>query len=247
LLLPAAGSIAVFAALGLGLALPFVLFAFVPGLVRWLPKPGPWMARLQRWLAIPMAATVVACLWLLWRQGGLGALAVGTTAIVALAILLVWAGWCQRKGAGHPWVTLAVALAVVGGAVLLTPRPISATTEAPRGAERWSEQKVDRYRARGVPMFVYFTADWCLSCKVNEAAAIDREETRNGFKSAGVKVLVGDWTNGDPAITRFLESRGRAAVPLYLWYAPGTAAPEELPQLLRPSMLSARARALPKR
>ena len=81
-------------------------------------------------------------------------------------------------------------------------------------------------------MFVYFTADWCLTCKANEAAAIDREAVRDAFSKAGVKVLVGDWTNGDPAITRFLESRGRAGVPLYLWYEPGKAEPEELPQIL---------------
>jgi thiol:disulfide interchange protein len=92
-------------------------------------------------------------------------------------------------------------------------------------------------------VFVYFTADWCLSCKVNEATSIDRGEVRDAFKQAGVKVLAGDWTNGDPAITRFLESRGRAGVPYYLWYAPGKA-PEELPQVLTPAMLISRARAL---
>ena len=91
-------------------------------------------------------------------------------------------------------------------------------------------------------MFVYFTADWCLTCKANEAAAIDRAEVQKAFRKAGVKVLVGDWTNGDPAITRFLESRGRAGVPLYLWYAPGSE-PEELPQILTPAMLISRAQA----
>jgi thiol:disulfide interchange protein len=95
-------------------------------------------------------------------------------------------------------------------------------------------------------MFVYFTADWCLSCKVNEAAAIDRSEVRDAFKAAGVKVLAGDWTNGDPAITRFLESRNRAGVPYYLWYAPGQEL-EELPQVLTPAILISRAQALPKR
>jgi thiol:disulfide interchange protein len=89
-------------------------------------------------------------------------------------------------------------------------------------------------------VFVYFTADWCLTCKVNEAAAIDRAEVRDAFKTANVLVLAGDWTDGDPAITRFLESRGRAGVPYYLWYAPGQP-PEELPQLLTPSVLISRA------
>ena len=95
-------------------------------------------------------------------------------------------------------------------------------------------------------MFAYFTADWCLTCKVNEAAAIDRDAVRQAFGRAGVKVVVGDWTNGDPAIGRFLENRGRAGVPLYLWYSPGKP-PEELPQLLTPAMLIDRAKALPLR
>jgi thiol:disulfide interchange protein len=94
-------------------------------------------------------------------------------------------------------------------------------------------------------VFVYFTADWCLTCKANEVAAIDRDEVRDAFKKSGVKVLAGDWTNGDPEITRFLESRGRAGVPLYLWYAPGNP-PEELPQILTPSELISRAQS-PKR
>ena len=89
-------------------------------------------------------------------------------------------------------------------------------------------------------MFVYFTADWCLTCKVNEAAAIDRDEVRQAFRDRGVLVLAGDWTDGDPEITRFLESRGRAGVPLYLWYEPGSQA-EELPQILTPDMLISRA------
>jgi thiol:disulfide interchange protein len=92
-------------------------------------------------------------------------------------------------------------------------------------------------------VFVYFTADWCLTCKVNEANAIHRQAVREAFRKAGVTVLAGDWTDGDPAITRFLESRGRAGVPLYLWYAPGAAEPKELPQVLTPAMLSGRAEA----
>ena len=117
---------------------------------------------------------------------------------------------------------------------------------ASAGAERWSETGTASYVAQGKPAFVYFTADWCLTCKVNEEAAIDRAEVRDAFKQAGVKVLAGDWTNGDPAITRFLESRGRAGVPYYLWYAPGRP-PEELPQILTPSMLISRAQGQAKR
>ena len=119
---------------------------------------------------------------------------------------------------------------------------MGAVARIPDGAEAWSEQRVAAYLGQGRPVFVYFTADWCLTCKANEAVAIDRDEVREAFEAAGVEVLVGDWTDGDPAITRFLESRGRAGVPLYLWYAPGQQV-EELPQILTPGMLVERAKA----
>jgi thiol:disulfide interchange protein len=240
LLLPAAGSVAVFAALGLGLALPFVIVAYVPPLRRKLPKPGPWMRRLQRFLAIPMAATAVAALWLLYRQVGLTALALGVAATIGLLLLLFGAGQRQRGGHRIFWaLPVAVALAVL--LIVVVPPPSPAAAEGIAGARPWSESAVAADVRQGKPVFVYFTADWCLSCKVNEATSIDRSEVRDAFKAAGVKVLAGDWTNGDPAITRFLESRGRAGVPYYLWYAPGKG-PEELPQVLTPGMLISRAR-----
>jgi DsbC/DsbD-like thiol-disulfide interchange protein/cytochrome c biogenesis protein CcdA len=242
LLLPAAGSVLVFAALGLGLALPFVLVAFIPSLRCRLPRPGPWMARLQRFLAIPMAATAVGCLWLLWRQGGATGFAIGLAAVVALVVLLVWIGWRQRRGGHGGLAALLSALLIIGAAVLFIPPRSQSVSRVPLGAAAWSEAAVARERAAGHPVFAYFTADWCLTCKVNEATAIERDEVRDAFRKAGVKVLVGDWTNGDPAITRFLDGRARAGVPLYLWYEPGTGEPEELPQILTASMLSDRAR-----
>ena len=120
------------------------------------------------------------------------------------------------------------------------PERQSGTSQAVAGAEPWSEEAVALDLKNGQPLFVYFTADWCLTCKANEAAAIDREEVRKAFNIAGVRVLAGDWTNGDPKITRFLESRERVGVPLYLWYEPGQEV-EELPQILTPRMLIARA------
>jgi DsbC/DsbD-like thiol-disulfide interchange protein/cytochrome c biogenesis protein CcdA len=241
LLLPIYGSIAVFAALGLGLAVPFLAIAFIPALRTRLPRPGAWMLRLQRFLAIPMAATAVGCLWLLYRQAGGIGLVAGIVALVAMALLLVWTGTRQRKGAAVGWVALVAALVLTSGAALLVPQQQTAEARVPMGTEMWSESAVAKYRAEGRPIFVYFTADWCLTCKANEAAAIEREAVRDAFGMAGVKVLVGDWTNGDPAITRFLESRGRAGVPLYLWYPPGETEPEELPQILTPGMLTDRA------
>jgi DsbC/DsbD-like thiol-disulfide interchange protein/cytochrome c biogenesis protein CcdA len=239
LLLPAAGSIVVFAALGLGLAIPFLLVAFVPALRARLPRPGAWMKRLQRFLAIPMGATAVACVWLLGRQAGSHGLVVAVIALAVLTALLIWFGFAQRREAREGSAILVFALLVVGLAMWQVPaHPVAVSHVA--GAEPWSEAQTALYVQQGQPVFVYFTADWCLTCKANEAAAIDRDEVRAAFKKAGIKVLAGDWTNGDPAITRFLESRGRAGVPLYLWYARGKE-PEELPQILTPSELISRA------
>jgi DsbC/DsbD-like thiol-disulfide interchange protein/cytochrome c biogenesis protein CcdA len=241
LLLPAYGSIAVFAALGLGLAIPFLFVAFIPAFRDRLPKPGPWMARLQRFLAIPMAATAVGCLWLLYRQGGPAALGIGLAAVFMLGALVAWLGRGQRQGSTYGWAVLGAALIVTVAAAVAVPSQSGTVSRVPLGTTAWSEDAVRAEIAKGHPVFVYFTADWCLTCKANEAAAIERESTRDAFGKAGVKVLVGDWTNGDPAITRFLESGGRAGVPLYLWYEPGKAEPEELPQVLTPGMLSDRA------
>jgi DsbC/DsbD-like thiol-disulfide interchange protein/cytochrome c biogenesis protein CcdA len=245
LLLPPAGSVLVFAALGLGLGLPFLVIAFVPALQKILPKPGYWMRRLQRFLAIPMGASAAAALWLLYRQTGPHGLLVAVIALAALTVLLVWYGFAQRREAPDGSAIFVFAIIVVGLAIWQVPAR-SAAVQSVSGAERWREPRVASYVAQGKPAFVYFTADWCLTCKVNEEAAIDRAEVRDAFKQAGVKVLAGDWTNGDPTITRFLESRGRAGVPYYLWYAPGRP-PEELPQILTPSMLISRAQAQPQR
>ena len=244
LLLPAAGSVAVFASLGFGLALPFLAIAFVPALRRRLPAPGRWMARLQRFLAIPMAATVAACLWLLWRLGGATVLEIGIVAAAIVALLLAGAGLLQRRGKQTGYAASVAAVAVAAAAIWVMPeRP--AAIHSVEGASAWSEVAVQRQLGRGHPAFVYFTADWCLTCKVNETSAIDRKEVRDAFNAAGVKVFAGDWTGGDPEITRFLEARGRAGVPLYLWYRPGAAQPEELPQVLTPATLIDRARARP--
>ena len=244
LLLPPAGSVAVFAALGLGLGLPFLLVAFVPAFRRRLPRPGAWMDRLKLFLAIPMAASAVAALWLLGRLAGERALLLGAAASIGLLFAAFEAGRLQRRGKPGAWGAAVAAAGLLVATVLLVPQR-STAVHSVAGAERWSEARVAALVGQRRAVFVYFTADWCLTCKVNEAAAIDRSEVRDAFRKATpeVMVLAGDWTNGDPAITRFLESRGRAGVPLYLWYAPGEA-PEELPQVLTPQMLIARAEKL---
>ena len=144
----------------------------------------------------------------------------------------------QRAGRGG-WLQVGVGAAILlVGAAMLLPARAPAVAAAGEGAVvAFDAEKLDGLRAANKPVFLYFTADWCLTCKANEAAAIERAEVRAAFEKAGVTVMMGDWTNADPAITRFLEAQGRSGVPLYLWYAPGKEA-QTLPQLLTPSTLT---------
>lgn len=239
LLLPVPAALAIFVGLGFGIALPFILLGHFPALRARLPRSGPWMERVQRWLAVPMALTAVALLWLLWRQAGGAGLATGAAVALVVAALLRALGRRQKGGnrKGGLIVAAGCLLAVAGGVVLLGRLPLANVGPAV-SANAFSDAALREARASGRPVFLYFTADWCLSCKVNEAAAIDRAEVREAFDRAGVRTMVGDWTNGDPDITRFLEAHGRSGVPLYLWYPGGDAEPRELPQILTPSLLA---------
>jgi thiol:disulfide interchange protein len=228
LLLPGALGLAVFGGLGLGLALPFLLLGFVPPLRRMLPRPGAWMNTLRRILSIPMFLTAVWLAWLLGRLSGQEGLALGLLAALVLAAACWWAA---RQ---HRWLPglSAIALAAVAAVIFLpTAGPAAAETGGVLKAAKFSEAKLAALRAQGQPVFVYFTADWCLTCKVNEKAVLEREDVVRAFDKRNVAVLVGDWTRGDPEIGRFIEKQGRSGVPLYLWYAPGKA-PEVLPQIL---------------
>jgi thiol:disulfide interchange protein len=238
LLLPLPAALAVFAGLGLGLALPFLLLAFLPALRNRLPKPGNWMGRVQKILAIPMFLTALGLAWLLGQQRGVPGMTIGLLAALLLALLLWGLGARQRAGRGGGLAAAVAAIALLAGASLALPKSAPATTEKADTTVHFDVSKLAELRAAKKPVFLYFTADWCLTCKANEAAAIDRAETRAAFEKAGVTVMVGDWTNADPAITRFLESQGRSGVPLYLWYAPGKEA-RTLPQLLTPATLTA--------
>jgi thiol:disulfide interchange protein/DsbC/DsbD-like thiol-disulfide interchange protein len=240
LVLPPLAGMAVFAALGLGLALPFLLIGFVPPLRRLLPRPGPWMDRFRRAMAVPMGLTVAALLWLAWRQGGWGLMLAALALAVALLAALSLVERQRRQGRRVATWLAPLALALVAAALFAVPRlaahPAS-TGEGLPGTQAFSQATLDRARASGKPVFLYFTADWCLSCKVNESVAIDRDATAQAFAKAGVQVIVGDWTRADPAITAFLTTQGAAGVPLYLWYAPGAATPTKLPQVLTPQTL----------
>ena len=235
LVLPAAAALAIFAGLGLGLALPFLLLGFVPGLRRLLPKPGRWMENFQRILSVPMFLTALGLAWVLGQETGIDGMTVGLGGALLLGLALWWFG----RG-GRPIALAAIALAIAAGFFLLPTAPppaAAAPAEGPLPAEPFSEARLAELRAARTPVFVYFTADWCLTCKVNERGAMASSEVAQAFQARGIKVLIGDWTRGDPAIGRFLERQGRSGVPLYLFYAPGREA-EVLPQILTTSTLT---------
>jgi thiol:disulfide interchange protein len=230
LLLPLPAALAVFAGLGLGLALPFLILGFVPATRRFLPKPGAWMNRLRHILSVPMFLTALGLAWILGRQSGVDGMAIGLAAALLLGLTLWWIG--RGHGDGRGWLRLAPAAAAMAAALLFVPLGNqSQATASGIAGEPFSEERLAALRAEGRPVFAYFTADWCITCKVNEKTVLQREEVSRAFAEGKVAVLVGDWTGGDAAIGRFLEAQGRSGVPLYIHYAPGKA-PEILPQLL---------------
>ena len=241
LLLPVAEAMLLFVALGLGLALPFLAIAFVPPLRRALPRPGAWMVRFRHAMAVPMALTALALAWLTWRLAGPTILALDLMLAAALVGVLAVVGGRQRRGLGAAGIGTG-GLVGLGLAAALIPLVIA--PQAPdkaRGvvpSQPFSAAALARAQASGQPVFVWMTADWCLTCKVNERVAIERTETRDAFARGGVVVLKGDWTRRDPEITRYLAGRGAAGVPLYVWYPGGSAAPVTLPQLLTPDSLT---------
>jgi thiol:disulfide interchange protein len=240
LLLPPAPAMALFAALGLGLALPFLALAAAPPLRRLLPRPGPWMVRFRRLMALPMALTALALVWLASRVGGVG-FATGASALALLLVSLLWlAGRRQRRGQPAGVRLLAGSALLAMAAIAVLPPLVAPPVAAAQGvvpAEPFSEPRLASARASGKPVFVWMTADWCITCKVNEQAAIERETTARSFRKAGVVVLRGDWTRRDPAITRYLTSHGAAGVPFYQWHPAGGAAPRQLPQTLTAGLL----------
>ncbi|MDG5487057.1 protein-disulfide reductase DsbD family protein [Sphingomonas sp. BGYR3] len=242
LVLPVPVALAIFAGLGLGLALPFLLLGFVPALRRRLPKPGTWMVRLRHLLSVPMFLTALALAWVLGQQAGVGGMTLGLGAALLFGLGLWWSGGLQRGMSARAWLPGTLALVLGLAAIpLIRPAPANAAAEMLAGAEPFSEARLAALRAEGRPVFAYFTADWCVTCKVNERTVIDTDAVRNALSGGKVAVLVGDWTDGDPALGRFIEANGRAGVPLYLWYAPGKPEPDVLPQILTQSMLTGRA------
>ncbi len=241
---PPALALSVFMALALGFALPVVALSFAPGLLRLLPKPGRWMLVLKQALAFPMFATAI---WLIWvasvqtgPQGVLAALVAVLAAGFIVWLVGVTRGSLPRRAFGS---VLAVLVALGAGWFTVENAVPGANTEARAGdVESWSPERVAALQAGGKPVFVNFTAAWCITCLANERVALSRQEVKDAFARLGITYLKADWTNRDSRIAQALSEQGRAGVPLYLFY-PGRkdGQAEILPQLLTPDTVIAAA------
>jgi thiol:disulfide interchange protein DsbD len=236
---PWLASLLVFEALGLGLALPYLLLTLAPAWRRALPRPGPWMVHLERVLAFPLYATVAWLVWVVSQQAGPAGVAAALGGLVAIA----FAAWLHQtsRGAGAlgrrlaSVVALLLVIGAVGAATLesRTDGRGAATAARETGWERFSPARLAELRAAGTPVFVNVTAAWCITCLVNEHVALRSDAVREAFALRGVVALKADWTRRDPEVTRVLGAFGRSGVPLYLLYPAGAAAaPTVLPQIL---------------
>jgi thiol:disulfide interchange protein DsbD len=238
-------SLLVFTVLALGMAAPYLLLSLHPGWLRFVPRPGAWMDAFKQLMGFFLMATVVALVWLFGQQAGVNGMAALLAALLAIGLgARVYgraAALSSRRGrmAGS---AAAVALVTLG---LLTglswagaSTPAAAGDVAAEGWEPWSEERVAELRRAGRPVFVDFTAAWCLTCQVNERVALRDPDVQARFREGGVAVLKADWTRHDPRITAALASYGRQGVPLYVLYGADTG-PVVLPEIITPGIVRA--------
>jgi thiol:disulfide interchange protein DsbD len=232
----------VFMALGLGLALPFLLLAFLPGLQRLLPRPGRWMETLKQFLAFPLYATAAWLIWVLSFQVS----PAGLMAALAGLVLIAFGAWAYGLAQGRsdrPAKVFRTMAGAAGLAAILIAAGISAdrageaaAKSQEAGYEPFTQAKLDSLLAAEKPVFVNMTAAWCITCLVNERTALSAKNVREAFADSGIAYLKGDWTNRNPEITRLLERFGRSGVPLYVLYRSGRE-PVLLPQILTQSLV----------
>jgi len=243
---PTAVTFAVFTALALGLAAPYVALTLQPAWTRLLPRPGAWMDVLKQAVSVPIFGTVIWLAWVLSDAYGANVLAILLCAFLLLAV----AGWFLGRWPAKRWSTAVAAIIVICVIALaayspkLAEEPADSTTTSITGSptsaatwEPWSADAVSRYQAQGRPVFVDFTASWCLSCQVNERVALRQPEVQQAFRTANVALLKADWTRHDEAITEALTAMGRDGVPAYALYVPGEDNPRLLPEVLTPGIV----------
>ena len=218
-------TLAVFMALAIGFALPFLLIAYVPGLLSKLPKPGPWMIRFKEILAFPMLAAAIWLVWVLSLQAGED----GVLYVLAAMLSAGFAIWCFKRKASLAKILGGIAvLAAIALPVSIYPSQAAIAHEA----EAWSTARVTQLQAENRPIFVDFTAAWCVTCKVNEKVVLDQNRTQKLFADTNTAFLIADWTNKNDTIAQELAKYGRAGVPLYLVYNQNSVNPAILPQVL---------------
>ncbi|NND67253.1 MAG: protein-disulfide reductase DsbD [Halioglobus sp.] len=225
----------VFAALGAGMAAPLLLFSYSGAARAMMPKPGPWMETLKQFLAFPLYATALWLFWVAGRQTGINTMSAALAGALMLALgLWLWDQRRWRQIATVACLGAAVALGAVRG---LDGDPASGADYAD-GKVRWSERNVAALREQGQAVFVDVTADWCITCKANEAAVLFTEDIERAFDDSGVVYMIADWTNHNAEIAALLELHGRTGIPLYLMYPADPAAqPLILPQILTKSLV----------
>ena len=239
-------SLVVFAALGLGLALPYLALSFAPALQKALPKPGPWMEIFKQALAFPMLAAALWLLWVLAQQTDI----MGITAALFGAMLLTFSIWLFKHVPDNPlWhnIIRAIAVLAVLGAFAILPKESQHETAFIKAessfGQAFSQEKLEQSLKDDHPVFTEMTAAWCITCKVNHKIAINISSTKKLFADHNVEYLVGDWTNEDPEITKYLQKYGRNGVPLYIYYGPRDPVtkqrpePNILPQVLTPGII----------
>jgi thiol:disulfide interchange protein DsbD len=233
----AGAAFAVFTALALGLAAPYLLLTFHPVWMRYLPRPGAWMEVLKQATAAPIFATVIWLVWLFASSAGVDAL----TALLAAFLLLAIAGWilgrwpARRVASAFAITVIVLAVATPLYALWLFPAA-ETTTASKAGWEPYSREAIEQYRAQGRPVFVDFTARWCLSCQVNERAVLNRGDVRRRLHTSGIVLVRADWTKHDESIASALRELGRSGVPTYVFYPPGQPA-LVLPEVLTPGVV----------
>ncbi len=232
----------VFAVLGLGLALPFLLIGFVPALARRLPQPGPWMETLKQFLAFPMYLTAAWLLWVLGKQRGVDALGLALAGMVVLALGLWWYQRLRfqaapvRRSVAVALLLLALVPLVLAQRLALAPSPAAV---AGSGIEAYSPQRLAALREQGRVVFVEMTADWCVTCKANDRAVLSGEAFRTSLAQVDAVFMRGDWTNVDPQITAFLEEHEAVGVPLYVVFPANGRQGEVLPTVLTRNIVAA--------
>jgi thiol:disulfide interchange protein DsbD len=232
--LPVWQALLVFAAMGLGMALPYLAASWWPGMARALPRPGAWMETFRQAMAFPMFATVIWLLWVLGQQTGID----GASSLLALLLMVAWLVWALSLSGRTRWVLSGLALAALlwlgsswlplalreaPAESLASASPTTPDTLSTGSWQPWSEAALQAQLAAGRPVFVDFTAAWCVTCQYNKKTTLADERVLADFGAKQVVLMRADWTRRDPAITQALTALGRSGVPVYALYAPGHA------------------------